>query len=203
VNKHTQATSQWTLDYPPLFAWFEWAMSQFARLFDAQMLVVSNLDYHSKATVYFQRFSVIVTDVLLFYATVRYVANAVLVSASKPLSVQVLAPHSRCRPSAVVVAAGCACGTGCVQPGLADRRPCADAPPLCTPRCADVALCVCVFGWVADMHFQYNGVMLGLLVLSVSFLIEVRVRWRLLARRRADAPGRTVCTSGRCASRCW
>ncbi|XP_024117035.1 probable dolichyl pyrophosphate Glc1Man9GlcNAc2 alpha-1,3-glucosyltransferase [Oryzias melastigma] len=62
-------SSEWTLDYPPLFAWFEFGLSHVAQHFDRNMLLLQKQNYASPATVLFQRLSVIFTDVIFILAT--------------------------------------------------------------------------------------------------------------------------------------
>ncbi|XP_077296866.1 ALG6/ALG8 family glucosyltransferase xit [Arctopsyche grandis] len=111
-------TSQWTLDYPPFFAWFEFALSQIARLFDPQMLVLTNLNYASANTVLFQRLSVVFTDLILALGAKRC-CDSLLDSKSKFL------------------------------------------------------VFLLVFGnigllMVDHIHFQYNGILFGIMLLSVG-----------------------------------
>eukprot|EP01062_Namystynia_karyoxenos_P016520 TRINITY_DN16031_c0_g1_i1.p1 TRINITY_DN16031_c0_g1~~TRINITY_DN16031_c0_g1_i1.p1 ORF type:complete len:549 (+),score=229.66 TRINITY_DN16031_c0_g1_i1:111-1649(+) len=65
-------TSHWTLDYPPFFAAFEWALSFPAAAVDPEMVRLDNLEYASHATVLFQRVTVIISDCLLLAAVAAY-----------------------------------------------------------------------------------------------------------------------------------
>jgi alpha-1,3-glucosyltransferase len=72
---YIEATSQWTLDYPPFFAYFEWALSQFVPRFvrdDGCLDIVAKGEY-GWPTVVFQRCTVIITEILLFAVLQTYI----------------------------------------------------------------------------------------------------------------------------------
>jgi len=114
-----ERTSEWTLDYPPFFAYFEWFVSRAAQLVDPAMLELPNLNYDSWQTVYFQRSTVILTELLLAYALHLYVKGSPLVQ--KKIS-HVAALSTLLSPGLLII---------------------------------------------DHIHFQYNGFMYGLLVLSL------------------------------------
>ncbi|XP_005379878.1 PREDICTED: probable dolichyl pyrophosphate Glc1Man9GlcNAc2 alpha-1,3-glucosyltransferase isoform X2 [Chinchilla lanigera] len=126
------ATSEWTLDYPPFFAWFEYVLSHVAKYFDQEMLNVQNLNYFSSKTLLFQRFSVIFTDVLFVYAV-----------------------HECCK---------------CIDGRKASKELTEK------PKFILSVLLLWNFGLliVDHIHFQYNGFLSGLLLLSIARLFQKR-----------------------------
>ncbi|RTG85956.1 alpha-1,3-glucosyltransferase [Schistosoma bovis] len=104
-------TSVWTLDYPPLFAFFEWFLSFIAIKIDPEICTITSHPYISNGLIIFQRLSVIISELLMFAALVNSKIN--------------LSSFSSCFPTNFV-----------------------------------------------DIHFQYNGFLFGILILSMAYIIE-------------------------------
>ncbi|GAA5979205.1 hypothetical protein JCM21900_001314, partial [Sporobolomyces salmonicolor] len=83
-------TSEWTLDYPPVFAYFERVLSAFAYVVDPRIVDLKNLGYDAPSAVAFQRTTVIVSELVLVAAVLRWArrsqrpdqATAFIISAS-------------------------------------------------------------------------------------------------------------------------
>ncbi|EJD48577.1 glycosyltransferase family 57 protein [Auricularia subglabra TFB-10046 SS5] len=79
-------TSEWTLDYPPFFAYFEWLLSIPARIIDPRIVDLQNLRYDAWSVVAYQRTTVIVTELVLGAALYRFVRGAPNASVQRILS---------------------------------------------------------------------------------------------------------------------
>ncbi|KAF2150124.1 glycosyltransferase family 57 protein [Myriangium duriaei CBS 260.36] len=121
-----EKTSEWTLDYPPFFAYFEWILSQAARFADRGMLIVENLGYDSWQTIYFQRATVILSELVLLYSLYLFVAWS---------------PPSSRKASHVAAL------SILLSPGLLV---------------------------IDHIHFQYNGAMYGVLIISIVLARQKR-----------------------------
>lgn len=119
INK----VSQWTLDYPPCFAYFEWVLSHLVPQFvkDDGCLDLVEQGNCGLPTIFYQRITVIVSELVLFFALQWYI------NTSKDLA------ESR---RAYVIASSLA-----LSPGLL---------------------------LIDHIHFQYNGMMYGILVLVIN-----------------------------------
>jgi len=68
---YTDETSVWTLDYPPMFAYFEFGLGFIAKWVDDEMLILDNVPYASVQTIVFQRLTVILFGDLAIFAAVQ------------------------------------------------------------------------------------------------------------------------------------
>ncbi|GIM08742.1 hypothetical protein Vretimale_12732 [Volvox reticuliferus] len=176
---YIEETSEWTLDYPPFFAWFEWALSQIARFVDPAMLVVQNLGHASGRTVMFQRFSVIVTDVVLLaaaYALARDVSSDDSLSSrggdgkSKPKKLQgpgaqATGSADETTPSPTTISNSVSSGRS--RGNSSTRSDRSDSGMQRSIVLFFLLSCNAGLLLVDHVHFQYNGVMIGLLLWSL------------------------------------
>ncbi|RMD40712.1 hypothetical protein DV735_g4405, partial [Chaetothyriales sp. CBS 134920] len=124
-----EATSEWTLDYPPAFAAFEWLLSLPASIIDPAMLQIANLGYSSWATVAYQRATVILTELVLVASLQAYVSSS---------------------PAATKKQAHAIALSILLSPGLLI---------------------------IDHIHFQYNGVMYGILIASIVLIRRPSTMW--------------------------
>ncbi|KAI0347392.1 glycosyltransferase family 57 protein [Trametopsis cervina] len=69
-------TSEWTLDYPPFFAYFEKLMSIPAYFVDPKIVDLNNLNYDSWSVIAYQRTTVILTELVLAVVLQRFIRGA-------------------------------------------------------------------------------------------------------------------------------
>ncbi|KAF9516877.1 glycosyltransferase family 57 protein [Hydnum rufescens UP504] len=76
-----------SLDYPPFFAYFEFLLSLPARIIDRRIVQLSNLNYDSMSVVVYQRSTVILTELVLGAALLRFVRGSVDQSTARVIAV--------------------------------------------------------------------------------------------------------------------
>lgn len=132
---YTEATSQWTLDYPPFFALFEYVLSLFVPAVvkaDGALDLVEQGQY-GWPTVVFQRTTVIVSEIVLFAALQWYISTT-------KGEVQTNEGDTAISERQAKLRTFCIAGSIVLSPGLLI---------------------------IDHIHFQYNGMMYGILVYSL------------------------------------
>ncbi|XP_058798616.1 probable dolichyl pyrophosphate Glc1Man9GlcNAc2 alpha-1,3-glucosyltransferase [Phymastichus coffea] len=128
---YTNNKSQWTLDYPPFFAWFEYALSTVAYYVDPNMLKIDNFNYASHKTKLFQRSTVIFMDIVYVFG----VREAGYTFCKTNQSFLMLALFSLCNIGLLVI---------------------------------------------DHIHFQYNGFLLGILLISIAKAAKINTENEVL-----------------------
>ncbi|KAF5388352.1 hypothetical protein D9615_000326 [Tricholomella constricta] len=70
-------TSEWTLDYPPFFAYLEKLLSIPAALIDPKIVDLNNVNYDGWSVIAYQRTTVILTELILGAVLLRFIRGAV------------------------------------------------------------------------------------------------------------------------------
>ncbi|PFH51415.1 glycosyltransferase family 57 protein [Amanita thiersii Skay4041] len=82
-------TSEWTLDYPPFFAYFEKLLSFPAAFIDPKIVEISNLNYDSWSVILYQRTTVILSELVLASVLLRFIRGSVDSSTQRIISASI------------------------------------------------------------------------------------------------------------------
>lgn len=201
-------TSQWTLDYPPLFAVFELLLALLARLFRIEdALLQSKTPIRSESVIVYQKITVILSDLVYFYGVYK------LCNSLEPLLCGAQADDAKGTRGAksnngsgskVAMSKDNLAPPPPPQPALKDDRSESGrkeglqqvtgkpASPTLTSRPAklnlsdafyrpDATSCIATLLLlqpglllVDHIHFQYNGFLSGVLLISASDIVDRR-----------------------------
>ncbi|GAA5984025.1 hypothetical protein JCM10908_006018 [Rhodotorula pacifica] len=93
-------TSEWTLDYPPFFAYFERILSGFAYLVNPEIVRLDNLGYAAPSALYFQRATVVISEIILILAAFRWARTSFK---PDPSTASILAASLVSHPGLIIV----------------------------------------------------------------------------------------------------
>lgn len=153
-------TSEWTLDYPPLFAAFELFLAYIAHTLNLNdALQLSGSPIRTESIVFYQKITVIASDCLYYYAVYKlcdslqrcFSATTNTVVPNKQKSSSPSRQSSRQTLSDLIYrpdASSCIALLLLVQPGLL---------------------------LVDHIHFQYNGFLSGVLLISMAHIMDGRM----------------------------
>lgn len=195
-------TSQWTLDYPPLFAVFELLLALCAHLLNLQdALKLSKSAIRSEQVIVYQKVTVITSDFVYFYGVYklcRSLQPLLEISSSIPgTSHKKSDNNGRGKNDSTTDTCNETSGQESKDEGAAQdkkkqvsRRPSSPPPQEAPSRPAslqdaihrpDATSCIAVLLLlqpglllVDHIHFQYNGLLSGVLLLSIADIINGR-----------------------------
>ena len=148
-------TSQWTLDYPPFFAWFQKFCSMVASLvLSPETLKLSATAIETHELLVFHRLTVIVSDVVYFYAVYEWINFL-----SRDYDFNVKRSLFSLARFAVGVEDAQEGGLRCLKDDVYWHE----------PRFMQIMLLLLSPGLILvdHIHFQYNGMLIGLFLLSI------------------------------------
>ncbi|VVT48835.1 uncharacterized protein SAPINGB_P001975 [Magnusiomyces paraingens] len=154
---YTEATSQWTLDYPPFFAYFEYYLTWFVPkvVKDDGALDIVEQGTYGWPTIVFQRTTVIITEIVLFLALQYYIDTAGEQPDDEATSYAILSPkHSDSNSDSE--------STDSQAATSLKRYRKLQAFSVAASIALSPGLLI-----IDHIHFQYNGFMYGILIFSL------------------------------------
>lgn len=146
-------TSEWTLDYPPLFAFFEFLLALVAGFLGLEEdLELTKNPIRTELIIIYQKITVILSDFIYYYSIYRL---------SNLIETRTLSPEKQnsSKDKQLVTRS---------KQNLAD----AFYKPDITSRITILMIFNPCLLLIDHIHFQYNGFLSGILFLSVSYIIE-------------------------------